>query len=179
MSLGASDFINKNHVEEGGLRRVLGYNLANKKNDNALSISMAGFKAIGEASPMGIMVSDILGNITYTNSAYHEITGCNAEQLQGQNWAESVHPQDKLRIQSEWRQAMQLQKTFHSQVRLKRRDNSISEVLIHGSFLRDQQNLYGHVRLFEDITGYSHAKQQEGLPRLFFSDDNFLPVDAV
>ncbi|NCT48570.1 MAG: diguanylate cyclase [Paraglaciecola sp.] len=151
VSLGASDFINKHEIDQGWLRRVLRYNLASKKTKNVLNISIAGFKAIGEASPLGIMVSDMTGNITYTNEAYHRITGHNAKQLLGKHWAESVFPDDLIRVQREWRQAVQSQQPFQSQLNLRHFDNSKRGVYMHGAFLRDNKKLYGHVRLFENI----------------------------
>ncbi|MDF2180365.1 PAS domain S-box protein [Aliiglaciecola sp. CAU 1673] len=150
--LGASDYLDKQKVDADSLKRTLNHCVAGRAINNVLRVSMAGFMAIGEASPMGIMISNLSGYITYTNHAYHDITGYTAGQLLGQYWADAVYSGDKLKIQREWRKALQIQKPFNTQLRLLHRDQSIRLVRISGAFLLDNKDLYGHVRMVEDIT---------------------------
>ncbi|GAA0852073.1 PAS domain-containing protein [Aliiglaciecola litoralis] len=61
-------------------------------------ISDATIYANGNALPIGIMVSDLFGNISYTNPAYKDITGYSAEQSLGNLWAAQIHSLDKPRL---------------------------------------------------------------------------------
>ncbi|MEP7705137.1 EAL domain-containing protein [Paraglaciecola sp. 25GB23A] len=152
MSKGASDCLDKSRLGQSWLKRVLAYNLMLARAEKMESISEARLHAIGNASSLGVVVSDLLGNITYTNPAYQAITGFSAEQSLGQHWATSIHANDRLRLEHEWRDELQIQKTFYSDVRLTRHDKSTCRVRMTGTFIKDEQGLYGHVRTLEDLT---------------------------
>ncbi|MDO6477923.1 PAS domain-containing protein [Alteromonas sp. 1_MG-2023] len=149
---GASDYVDKSLLNQDLLERVLSYNLASKRANNILRVSIAGIKAIGEACPLGIMMSDLSGLITYTNTAYQRLTGLRAEQLRGLFWAESIHPLDRLRIQREWSEVVQTQLPFQTWVRMLHQDLTTRHTKVNGSFLHDHKKLHGHVRILEEFT---------------------------
>lgn len=155
MALGAYDCVDKNRLGHNWIKRVLGYNLLLAEADKLLSVSEATLRALGNASPLGMTVSDIFGNTTYTNSAYQAITGFSPEQTLGQHWSAQVHPLDRLRLAKEWQEALQDQQIFHSNVRLLREDDSTCRVRMTGAFIKDDRKLYGHVRTIEDLTDRS------------------------
>ncbi|WP_438865127.1 PAS domain S-box protein [Neptunicella sp.] len=150
--LGASDYIDREEIDVDSLKRILVNSMASRLARDRLRETIAGIKAIGDASSMGIMISNLSGHITYTNHAYHRITGFSEEQLLGLNWVDGVYAGDRLRIQREWRQALQVQQPFKTHARMLRKDNTTRLVHISAAFLHDRKALFGHVRLLEDIT---------------------------
>ncbi|MBR9792039.1 MAG: PAS domain-containing protein [Gammaproteobacteria bacterium] len=149
---GASDYVDKSLLNRDLLERVISYNLASKRANNILRVSISGIKAIGEACPQGIMIADLSGLITYTNTAYQRLSGLHAEQLRGLFWAESIHPLDRLRIQQEWSEVLQTQVSFQTQVRMLHQDLTIRHARVNGAFLHDHKKLHGHVRILEEFT---------------------------
>lgn len=149
---GVNDCVDQSHLNRVLLERVIHYNLASRHVNNLLKVSTATFKAIGDACPQGVMVSDLSGCITYTNTAYQKLTGMVAKQLLGSPWIESIYSQDRLRMQREWRQVVQTQVPFCTKVRVLGKNHTVHFVLVNGAFLYDSKELYGHVRIMEDIT---------------------------
>ncbi len=76
---GASDYLIKGHVDAHWLPRALHYLLDRKATRDALRVSELRFRAMSDASPLGIFVSDVQGDCVYTNAAYHSISGLTFE----------------------------------------------------------------------------------------------------
>lgn len=155
LAKGARDCLDKKRLAHNWLMRVIAYNLMLAKADKLMDISEARLQAVGNASSLGIMVSDLYGNITYTNPAYQTITGFSNEQSLGQHWGMAIHASDRLRLEQEWRDELQVQQTFHSDVKITRHDNSTCRVRMTGTFIKDDKGLYGHVRSIENLTDRS------------------------
>ena len=67
---GAHDYLLKGHVDTHLLSRTLRYVIECKAARDALHNSEARFRAMSDASPLGIFVSDAEGSCVYTNAAY-------------------------------------------------------------------------------------------------------------
>lgn len=118
----------------------------------ALRRSEALFRAISDASPLGIFVSDAAGECVYTNAAYHKISGLNFDQALGTNWSRAIHPEDRPRVVAEWRDAAREKELFQAEVRFLRDDQSIVWTRLHATAMRDGETLHGYVQTVEDIT---------------------------
>jgi PAS domain-containing protein len=82
---GAHDYLVKGHVDAHWLPRALRYLIGRKAAQDALRDSEALLRAMSDASPLGIFVSDTQGRCVYTNAAYQEISGLTFEQTLGTN----------------------------------------------------------------------------------------------
>jgi DNA-binding NarL/FixJ family response regulator len=80
MKRGAHDYFAKGHIDAHWLPRALNYILERKVSRTALRDSDERFRAMSDASPLGIFVSDAQGNCIYTNAAYHSISGQTLEE---------------------------------------------------------------------------------------------------
>ena len=83
------------------------------------------FRAMSDASPLGIFASDAQGRCEYVNAAYQKISGRSLAQMLGTNWSMTFHPEDRQRALAEWRAAARSQLPFHSELRFLREDGSI------------------------------------------------------
>lgn len=83
---GADDYLVKDQVDAHWLPRTLNYLIERKTTRQALTLSEARFRAMSDASPLGIFVSDIHGECIYTNEAYHTISGLSLEETLGTSW---------------------------------------------------------------------------------------------
>jgi len=55
-----------------------------------------------DVSPVGIFRTDIFGNCIYANEKTAQLTGLSIDQILGEGWAISLHPDDQNWMQEEW-----------------------------------------------------------------------------
>ena len=149
---GADDYLVKGLVDAHWLPRTLSYLIERKSTRLALTLSEARFRAMSDASPLGIFVSDVHGECVYTNEAYHKISGLNLEQTLGTKWSMAIHPDDRQRVLIEWRAAALGEATFKSEARFLRADGSIVWARLNAAAMLDGRHSRGHVQTVEDIS---------------------------
>ncbi len=154
---GAHDYLAKGHADANWLPRALRYAIERKAAQAALRTSEARFRAMSDASPLGIFVSDAQGNCVYTNAAYHKMSGLTFEQALGTNWSRAIHPEDRQRVLAEWRAAAQGQEPFQSEARFLRGDGSVVWARLNAAGMREGRTSHGHVQTVEDITARKSA----------------------
>ncbi len=166
---GAYDYFSKGHVDAHWLPRALRYVIARKTALDALAVSEARFRAISDASPLGILVTDKQGSCLYTNAAYHRISGLSFEDTLGMNWKVAIHSDDRERVFSEWQDAAQNQKPFQTEFRFLREDQSVVWTRVNAAPMRQDKKLYGYVQTVEDVTERKseEALLQDAQERLF------------
>ena len=155
---GAHDYLEKNHVDAHWLPRALRYVLEAKSADEAVRKTASLFRAMSDASPLGIFVSDEKGHCVYTNASYQKISGLTFERAMGTNWSLTIHPEDRQRVLSEWHEAAREQRPFQAEVRFLREDKSIVWTRLNSAPMQDEQRSYGHVQTIEDITDRKMAE---------------------
>lgn len=156
---GAHDYFAKGHVDAQWLPHALRYVMERKASQDALRDSEERFRAMSDASPLGIFVSDAQGNCVYTNAAYRKISGLNFEQALGTNWSMAIHPDDRQRIVVEWRDAVRGREPFQAEVRFLREDGSLVWTRLNAAAMGDGTSARGRVQTVEDIT---ERKDTEG-----------------
>jgi diguanylate cyclase (GGDEF)-like protein/PAS domain S-box-containing protein len=155
---GADDYLVKEQVDAHWLPRTLNYLIERKETRQALMLSEARFRAMSDASPLGIFVSDAQGECVYTNEAYHKISGLNLEQTLGTNWSMAIHPDDRQRVLAEWRAAALGEAKFQSEARFLRADGSIVWARLNAAAMLDGEHSRGHVQIVEDISARKAAE---------------------
>lgn len=92
---------------------------------------------ISSAMPIGLYATDAAGACTYTNERWQEIYGLSLEESLGNGWAETLHPEDRGAVFTEWIQAAEEQRPFQKTFRLLRRDGSVIHVQSQAKAQRD------------------------------------------
>ena len=152
MTRGAHDYFSKGHVDAHWLPRALRYVMERKAARGALQSSEERFRAMSDASPLGIFVSDAEGSCIYTNAAYHTISGLSLEETLGTNWSMAIHPEDRERVLAEWRDAAREQAPFQTEFRFLQKDESIVWTRVNSAAMLDGKKWFGLVQTVEDIT---------------------------
>lgn len=160
------------------LTRILQFILEiRQKNPNpALSDTETIFRAMSDSSPLGIFVSDKQGRCIYTNAAYLGLSGLTSEQTLGTNWSMSIHPEDRQKALSEWKNAMKGDEKLKSEFRFLRKDGSVVWTRLNRAPLaaipaHDGKNVLGHVQTVEDITERKSAELLlQGLEERLFEE---------
>lgn len=151
---GAQDYVAKGHIDAHWLPRALEYIVERKASRQALSESNKRFRAMSDASPLGIFVSDVQGNCIYTNTAYHRISGLTLEQTLGTNWAAAIHPDDRVAAVGEWLEAVKNHQPFLMEVRFLRNNKTIVWTRLNATMFEngDPKNPQGYIQIVEDIS---------------------------
>lgn len=112
----------------------------------------ARFRAISEAAPLGIFVTDSSGNFIYTNHQFQRISGQSIGESLGSGWLRAVAEEDRERVSQNWQSAMRSTVPFEETHRYKRPDGSISWCSVKAATINSTDTVSGWVGTVEDIT---------------------------
>jgi PAS domain S-box-containing protein len=126
--------------------------------NRALQASELRFRAMTDASPLGIFLTDENGEITYVNAVYQRITGIDDPVRASAQWRELVHPEDRERVFAAWREVGRSKQVFSIIHRGLRPDGTVVWVSIKAAAVEIDERFTGFVGTIEDIT---EAKQAE------------------
>nr|WP_315491186.1 PAS domain S-box protein [uncultured Rhodoferax sp.] len=121
--------------------------------------SEARFRAMSEASPLGIYVTDANGACVYTNAKWQAIYGLSEAQSLGTGWTAAIHPEDKAAVFAQWQVCAESGQPFAMDFRLHHPGGSLR--LVHSTArqtLDDHGVRTGYVGAVEDITEKSAVK---------------------
>ncbi|WP_296510594.1 EAL domain-containing protein [Rhodoferax sp.] len=122
-------------------------------------LSEARFRALSEASPLGIYATDASGACVYTNARWQAIYGLTEAQSLGTGWTASIHPEDKQAVFAQWQAGAESGQTFAMEFRLHQPGASLRMVHSTAQQTVDAQGVCtGYVGTVEDITEKSAAK---------------------
>ncbi|MEQ8998332.1 MAG: PAS domain S-box protein [Coleofasciculus sp. B1-GNL1-01] len=86
------------------------------------------YATLADASPVGIFRTNAQGIGLYANQRCAEITGIPIEEILGQGWAKTLHPEDCDRVIRDWHDAIEQQEVFFSEHRFLTPDNKLTWV---------------------------------------------------
>ncbi|HYW51458.1 MAG TPA: PAS domain S-box protein [Gemmatimonadaceae bacterium] len=136
----------------------------------ALRASETRFRTLASASPHGVFLTDMRGNVEYTNRRMQEIWGQSAEELLGRASLDRVHPEDRKTALPTWEQAVHDARDLYLEFRLLFPDGTIRNVRCWISCLLENGRATGFVGSVEDATEAvalaQRARQRERLESL-------------
>jgi PAS domain S-box-containing protein len=119
----------------------------------ALRESESRFRALTNASPVGVYQADPQGNAVFLNPAMERMMGMSAAQAMGKGWMESVHPEDRERVFREWLAAIEAGRDFSSEYRFLAPSGKVTWARGYGSAIRDPSGVStGYVAVVVDLT---------------------------
>lgn len=105
------------------------------------------------ATPAGVYRTNAIGECTWVNDKWIEMTGCSFEDAMGHGWQRAIHPDDFERLMAEWNGLPAASGLFCSEYRYRRPDGTVRWVLGRASEERDKNgNLLGFIGVSVDIT---------------------------
>jgi PAS domain S-box-containing protein len=122
--------------------------------------SEAQFRAMSEASPLGVFVTDQEGLCSYANPACTRLTGWPAERLLGWGWSQVIHRDDAPAVTALWAATARQRRPFAAEYRFCRPDGAVVWVSVKASPLLDDEQLCGYVGTVEDVTERHRADQE-------------------
>jgi PAS domain S-box-containing protein len=120
----------------------------------------ARFRAVSEAAPLGIFVTDTHGHFIYTNHQLQEIIGLEGESTLGSKWTTAIHSEDRVRVATRWSSAISSNTPFEESCRFVKPSGDITWCRLKAAIINSADTVSGWVGIVEDITD-SHYFQQE------------------
>jgi PAS domain S-box-containing protein len=153
---------------------------AHRQAASNLRASEEKFRRLAAHAPVGIFLCDKDGDCHYVNRRWCEITGLAIEQAQGQGWLKGVHPDDRDRITTAWKKAVQGGEAFGAEFHFMAPNGEIAWV--EGSaipLMQEDKDFTGFVGTLADIT--ERKSSQDAVQRLAaiveFSHDAIIGKD--
>jgi len=134
--------------------------LENVESKRLLRTSEARFRAVSDGAPVGIFEADATGRYLYFNAVAGRLLGAQP----GDDWQDSIHPEDRERVQREWFRALAGGGVLASDYRLHAPDGRVLLVQGHVAALREPGGaVLGHVGAIVDITENHFLRMQLAL----------------
>ncbi len=157
---------------------------ARRQAEAAMRESEALFRNLADNAPAFIAMSDETGQATYLNRAWREFRGT-LPALPFDEWVEHIHPDDRRRYAHEFRSALQAQRKFTTEYRLRRADGQYRWLLdtIVPRYTADER-FAGFIGIAIDMTDRKNAEEalrrSEGRLRLLADNmvDSISQIDA-
>jgi PAS domain S-box-containing protein len=131
-----------------------------KFQDDALRSSEAKFRAMNDASPLGVFVTDTLGDCIYTNKAFQLITGYSNEQLIGIGWLNAVHPEDNQKTIEHWNKCLSSYQKFESLHRYIQPNGTVVWTSVKTAAMINNGKFIGFVGTVDDLTQMKKAEEK-------------------
>jgi PAS domain S-box-containing protein len=120
-----------------------------------LTKSEAQFKAMSEASPLGIFMTDKLGNCVYTNYNFQRMSGLSEHEAVGKGWIESIYPDDRHYIVSQWQGFVDGRLDHYKcKHRFLRKNGTVVWVKVQAAAVKNGEALLGYLGVIEDINEF-------------------------
>lgn len=123
--------------------------------------SMQRFQALATLAPVGIFQADMNGQCTYANDHWLKLAGMQVNEAMGEGWVMALHPEDLVRVGSEWNRAALSGESFRTECRYRRSDGSVSHVLVRADPVRGPDGVVrSYLGTVTDITESKRAYER-------------------
>lgn len=125
-----------------------------------LKKSEATFRAMNEASPLGIFMADVQGKYVYTNIVYQNICGLSSEETMGDGWINSIYPDDRYQVMQQWNSFISGKTSKYVNAhRFLRKNGTVAWTKVQSVQVYLENKISGYLGVLEDVTD---IKLQEG-----------------
>lgn len=118
-------------------------------------------RALTERVPVGIFVTNAVGECVYGNELVLRLTGQTLEESLGYGWIRALHPEDAEQVQQAWSDAAAGRAEFSLEYRFLRPDGGVAWVAGTASDVRDPDGaLLGWVGVCVDVTERKRSEER-------------------
>lgn len=120
---------------------------------NSLRNSEKNYQMLSDASPVGIIRTDLSGKGIYVNEQWCEITGISEKEIIGKDWIMSIYPDDRKNVFRKWKKAFKQKIPFEYEFRFLLQDGTERWVYAQSVIDKDDDgNVFGHIGTINDIS---------------------------
>jgi PAS domain S-box-containing protein len=118
------------------------------------SLVQGGAQVVWVAAPDGSMMED--------SPEWRWITGQSPEQYAGFGWLQSVHPEDRERVERDWRECVRTGKTFDDRYRIRTKSGSYRHYDVRAVPIERDSKIIEWVGASTDVTSQREAEEMRG-----------------
>ncbi|HEY9799724.1 MAG TPA: PAS domain S-box protein [Leptolyngbyaceae cyanobacterium] len=134
---------------------------ARKAAEAALRESEHRYATLAQTAPVGIFRNDASGRCIFVNERACKLIGSPLEDVLGEGWVQSLHPDDRLRIVTEWNQAVQQNLPFKAEYRFCHPDKVINWVIAQAIPERETHGeVIGYIGTMTDINDRKRTEEE-------------------
>ena len=123
------------------------------KREEVLKKSELLYRSLTANAPVAIFNINQEGECTYVNEHWIKLSGMSYTAAMGQGWLDAFHPEDKVRLITEWKSAMSSNPKFKTELRFKGDSGKITFLSVKATKLLDaNNNVFGYIGIASDIT---------------------------
>jgi PAS domain S-box-containing protein len=118
------------------------------------SLVQAGAQVVWVAAPDGAMAED--------SPEWRWITGQSAEEYLGHGWLDSIHPEDRERVERDWRECVRTGKVFDDRYRIRTKAGSYRHYDVRAVPIERDGRIVEWVGASTDVTSQREAEEMRG-----------------
>src|SRR6266542_3368125 len=120
------------------------------------------YPSLSQAGAQGGWVTTPTGEIAGDSPEWRWITGQAVEEYQGSGWLDAIHPEDRERVERDWRDCVQTGKVFGSRYRVRTKTGSYRHYDVRAVPIERDGKIVEWVGASTDVTGQREAEEMRG-----------------
>ena len=153
------------HDPEGNVAGValIAVDVTDRQNSaEAVRRSEERYRSLVQAGAQVVWVTTPNGEIAEDSPEWRWITGQSLEEYLGNGWLDAIHPEDRERVDREWRECVQAGKVFDSRYRVRTKTGSYRHYDVRAVPIERDGRIIEWVGASTDVTGQREAEEMRG-----------------
>src|SRR6266542_3495375 len=153
------------HDPDGDITGValIAVDITDRQNsEEAVRRSEERYRSLVQAGAQVVWVTTPTGEIAEDSPEWRWITGQTVEEYQGSGWLDAIHPEDRERVERDWRDCVQTGKVFDSRYRVRTKTGSYRHYDVRAVPIERDGKIVEWVGASTDVTGQREAEEMRG-----------------
>ena len=120
------------------------------------------YRSLVQAGAQVVWVTTPTGQIAEDSPEWRWITGQTLEEYLGNGWLDAIHPEDRERVEREWRECVQAGKVFDSRYRVRTKTSAYRHYDVRAVPIERDGKIIEWVGASTDVTGQREAEEMRG-----------------
>ncbi len=120
------------------------------------------YRSLVQAGAQVVWVTTPTGQIAEDSPEWRWITGQTLEEYLGNGWLDAIHPEDRERVEREWRECVQAGKVFDSRYRVRTKTGAYRHYDVRAVPIERDGKIIEWVGASTDVTGQREAEEMRG-----------------
>jgi len=120
------------------------------------------YRSLVQAGAQVVWVTTPTGEIAEDSPEWRWITGQSLEEYLGNGWLDAIHPEDRVRVEREWRECVHAGKVFDSRYRVRTKTGSYRHYDVRAVPIERDGKIIEWVGASTDVTGQREAEEMRG-----------------
>jgi PAS domain S-box-containing protein len=130
--------------------------------EEAVRRSEERYRSLVQAGAQVVWVTTPTGEVAEDSPDWRWITGQTAEEFRGSGWLEAIHPEDRDRVERDWRESIGTGKVFDARYRMRTKTGSYRHFDVRAVPIERDGKIVEWVGASTDVTGQREAEEMRG-----------------